>query len=271
MNPRIHPDTVLITGASSGIGAMYARRLAAQGHDLILVARQQNKLDALATDLQQHHAVRVEVMPADLTLPDDRSRIEQRLRGDDAINMLINNAGMSVSGGNAQADPDTVEAMIALNVTAPTRLVRAMLPRLLSQARGTIVNVSSVLALAPERFGGSYAATKSYLLSFSQALQREVAGHGVRIQVVLPGVVRTDIWERAGSSLDRFPADMVMEVDELVDAALAGLNQGELVTIPSLPDLGEWDAINEARRALLPKLSLRHAAERYRSDISEDA
>lgn len=271
MTHGIRPDMALVTGASSGIGAMYARRLAGQGHDVLLVARQRDRLEALARELTQRHGVRAEVLVADLTSPADRLRVEQRLRDDGDINTLVNNAGMSLAGSNAEADADDVEKMIALNVVTPTRLVRAALPRFLAQARGTIINLSSVLALAPERFGGSYAATKSYLLSFTQALHKEVAGRGVRVQVVLPGVVHTEIWERAGASVDRFPPEMVMEVDELVDAALDGLNRGELVSIPSLPDQGEWDALNQARLAMLPRLSLRHAAERYRSDISEDA
>jgi uncharacterized protein len=264
-------DTAVVTGASSGIGATYADRLAQRGHNLILVARNKAQLQTLAARLAREHGVTVEVMAADLTLAAERARVEQRLRDDEAIGWLVNNAGMGGGGPVAAGVLDTIETMIQLNVVAPSRLTGAVLPRLLARGRGSIVNIASVLALAPELSQGAYAATKSYLLTYTQSLLKEVGDRGVRVQVVLPGVVRTDIWERSGSDINAIPAHMVMEVDELVDAALAGYDLGETVTIPSLPDVEDWNRYNTARLLLAPDLSRDVAADRYKSDIPEDA
>lgn len=264
------PDTVLITGASAGIGAAYADRFARRGHPVVLVARNQSRLEELAARLSREYHVKAEVLPADLTVPAERARVEHRLHSDDTIGILLNNAG--VEGGSAltQTPPDTVEAMIQLNVTAPSRLVATVLPRLLTRGRGSIINISSILALSSELFGGAYAASKSYVLTYSQTLHREVAAQGIRVQCVLPGVTRTEIWNTAGG-LAAIPSHMIMEVDEMVDAALAGYDQGELITIPSLPDAEEWRRLDEARRRMLPELSRYVAADRYKSDIPEDA
>ncbi|WP_430387893.1 SDR family NAD(P)-dependent oxidoreductase [Dyella sp. 20L07] len=264
-------DTALITGASSGIGATYADRLAQRGHPLVLVARNRPKLQTLAERLSREYGVKVEVLAADLTKPSERAFVEQRLRDDDAIGLLVNNAG--TAGGKAIADtsPDDAEVMIQLNVIAPTRLIGAILPRLLAREHGGIINISSALALAPELFDGTYAATKSYLLNYTLALNKQTVQRGLRVQAVLPGITRTDIWEHANGGLGAIPEEMVMEVDEMVDAALAGYDLGEVVTIPALPDIQDWDQYETARLRLLPMLSRDHAADRYKSDISEDA
>lgn len=269
----LHPDseTALITGASAGIGAAYADRLAARGHDLVLVARSHARLTALAEQLAARHGVRVDVLSADLIDPAERARVEQRLREDERIGLLVNNAGMPGGRSIAGTPVDEVDAMIQLNVTAPTRLTAAILPRLLARGRGSIINIASALALAPELAGGAYAASKGYLLNFTRSLHQEAAQHGVRIQVVLPGVVRTDLWERAGRSLEAMPPGMVMEVDEMVDAAMAGYDLGETFTIPSLPDMAAWQRYETARLQLAPGLSRDRAADRYKSDIPEDA
>jgi len=263
-------DTVLITGASTGIGATYADRLAQRGHPLILVARNVAKLEALAERLSHEYRVEVEVLAADLTAADQRAKVEQRLHDDDRIGMLLNNAGMGGGSVLAQASPEQVQRMIELNVIAPSRLIAALLPRLLTRGRGSIINIASVLAIAPELFGGAYAASKSYVLTYTLALHQQVAEQGIRVQCVLPGVTRTDIWEQSGG-LNAIPAQMIMEVDEMVDAALSGYDQGELVTIPSLPDLEQWKRFDDARRRMAPELSRNVAADRYKSDIPEDA
>lgn len=263
-------DTVLITGASTGIGATYADRFAQRGHPLVLVARNRQRLDELAARLARQYHVKAEVLVADLTNASERALVEQRLREDDAIGMLVNNAGVGGSSPLAQTPPDAVQAMIELNVTTPSRLVAAVLARLIARGRGGIINIASVLAIAPELFGGAYAASKSYLLTYSLALHKEVAERGVRVQCVLPGVTRTEIWDQSGG-LERLPAHMIMEVDEMVDAALSGYDQGELITIPSLPDVEAWNRFDEARRAMAPELSRNVAADRYKSDIPEDA
>ena len=266
--PSAQPGTALITGASSGIGATYAERLARRGHDLLLVARDRVRLEALAARLRADTGVSVEVLPADLTQRADLARVEQRLREDARITMLVNNAGIAVAGSLVDADPDRLEAMIQLNVVAPTRLAAAVAPRFAAAGSGTLVNVASVLALAPEMFNGSYSGTKAYVLNLSQALQHELAPRGVRVQAVLPGATRTELWERAGIELANLPPSMVMDVNEMVDAALAGLDHGETVTIPSLPDQGDWEAYSAARLALAPNLSRDRAAPRYRAALA---
>jgi short-subunit dehydrogenase len=255
--------TAIITGASSGIGATYADRLARRGYDLLLVARDQQRLQILATRLAAETGVKAEILPADLTVKADLARVEQRLRDDAAITLLVNNAGMATAGTFLESDIDKVEAMILLNVLAVTRLAAAVVPGLLTRGQGGIINVASVLALAPEMFNGAYNGTKAFVLSLTQSLQYETQGRGLRVQAVLPGATRTEIWERSGLDIASMPQEIIMGVDEMVDAALAGFDSGELVTIPSLPNLADWDTFNAARLALAPNLSLAHAAPRY--------
>ena len=265
MNEQTKRGTALITGASSGIGATYADRLARRGYDLLLVARDQARLDAIALRLRRETGVRVETLQADLTVAAERERVAQRLERDAAISLLVNNAGVAASGPLVGADMQGLEAMIGLNVVAVTRLAAASATAFAARGQGTIINIASVLALAPELFNGVYSATKAYVLNFTQALQRELADHGVRVQAVLPGATRTELWARSGTDIASLPADMLMDVDEMVDAALAGLELGETVTIPSLPDPREWDAFTALRLSLAPRLSLAHAAPRYAS------
>ena len=256
--------TALVTGASSGIGAIYAQRLAARGFDLLLVARDQERLEAAASALRDAHGVQVEVLKADLTQKDDVLKLEQRLRSDSSISLLLNNAGVAADGLLANADLDQLERMIQLNVTAVTRLASAAAAGFAKAGRGTIINIASVVALFPERFNATYSASKAYVLSLTQSLNAELDGTGVKVQAVLPGVTRTEIWERSGIDASQIPQEMVMEAGEMVDAALAGLDQGELVTIPSLPNAGDWDAFVAARLVMAPNLSKSKAAARYK-------
>jgi short-subunit dehydrogenase len=255
-------STALITGASSGIGATYAERLAQRGHDLVLVARDKARLDALATRLRREHSVSVDVLQADLTQSKDVAAIETRLRDDAKIGILINNAGTALPGGFIEQTPDDIDRLIALNVTALARLARAIAPRLAQAREGAIVNLGSVVGLAPE-FGMSiYGATKAFVLFLSQSLSVELSPRGVYVQAVLPATTRTEIWEHAGVDVDTLPE--VMEVGELVDAALVGFDRRELVTIPPLHDAARWDALETARQGLLSDLRQAHAAARYR-------
>lgn len=255
--------TAVVTGASSGIGAVYADRLARRGYDLVLVARDAARLTALAERLARETGVHTEVLQANLTNPADRARVEQRLQSDASITLLLNNAGMAVSGTFLESDIDAVERMIALNVVAPTRLAAAVAKGFAARKAGTLINIASVLALVPEMFSGTYSGTKAYVLNLSKSLQAELGRHGVRVQAVLPGATRTEIWDRAGTPIAHLPQEMLMDVDTMVDAALAGLDQGEEVTIPSLEAVHEWTALEDARRALGPFLSLRDPARRY--------
>jgi uncharacterized protein len=210
----------------------------------------------------------VDVLPADLVTASGRALVERRLGEDAAITMLVNNAGMSAHGTLAEIDPEAAEKMIALNVVAVTRLAAAAARAFSARGQGTIINVSSVLALAPELLSGVYSGTKAFVLNLTQSMQRELAPSGVRVQVVLPGATRTEIWERSGTDTSHFPADFMMEVSELVDAALAGLDLGEVVTIPSLPNHADFEAFTQARFALGPNLSKSHAAARYKTNTT---
>jgi short-subunit dehydrogenase len=256
--------TALVTGASSGIGAVYAQRLAARGFDLLLVARDLQRLEEAASKLRDEYGVQVEVLKADLTQKDDVLKLEQRLRSDSSISLLLNNAGVAAEGLLANADTDQLERMIQLNVTAVTRLASAAAASFAKAGRGTIINIASVVALFPERFNATYSASKAYVLSLTQSLNAELDGTGVKVQAVLPGVTRTEIWERSGIDATQIPAEMVMEAGEMVDASLSGLDQGELVTIPSLPDAAEWNAFVAARLVMAPNLSKSQAAARYK-------
>lgn len=264
MNSVKTQGTALVTGASSGIGAVYADRLAKRGFDLLLVARDEQRLQTAASKLRAEHGVQVEVLKADLTQKDDVLKLEQRLRSDSSISLLLNNAGVAADGLLANSDLDQLEKLIQLNVTTVTRLASAAAASFAKAGRGTIINIGSVVALFPERFNATYTASKAYVLSLTQSLSAELDGTGVKVQAVLPGVTRTEIWERAGLDLNLIPAEMAMDADEMVDAALSGLDQGELVTIPSLPVAADWDAFVAARHVLGPNLSKSQAAARYK-------
>ena len=253
----------LVTGASSGIGAVYADRLAHRGHDLILVARDAARLQALAERLRAQTGRTVEVLTADLSRSDDTARVAKRIAEDAGITVLVNNAGVSLNGGLLDNGAEALTRLIAINITAPTLLASAAGQAFKARGAGAIISISSVLALAPERFDGVYSGSKAYLLNLSLRLAQEIEGDGVRIQVVLPGATRTEIWQRSGKDVDAMAPETVMEAGDLVDAALVGFDRGEVVTIPPLPDEGQWSAYTEARLAMAPNLSRREVAVRY--------
>lgn len=255
--------TAVVTGASSGIGAVYADRLARRGYDLILVARNRDRLVQIADRLTTSTGRSVEVVAADLGNPADLRRVEQILSDDASITMLVNNAGFGGSAPLLQSSVDEMESMIDLNVTALTRLTYAVAPRFVDRGEGTVINIASIVAIAPEILNGVYGATKAYVLAFSQSLRHELSAKGVRVQAVLPGATRTEFWDVAGQPVENLPQEIVMSVDNLVDAALSGLDQGEFATIPSLPDAADWAAFESARAALGPNLSHSRPAPRY--------
>jgi short-subunit dehydrogenase len=255
--------SVLITGASTGIGAAYAERFARRGHDLVIVARDKARLDALAERLREERRVEVEVLQADLTKPSDLAVVEARLRDDKRIGVLVNNAGAAQSGGILQQSADSIERLIALNITSLTRLAAAVAPRFAEAGAGAIVNIGSVVGLAPE-FGMSlYGATKAFVQFLSQGLRVELAPKGVYVQAVLPAGTLTEIWERAG--IDTSAMSGLMDVGELVDAALIGFDQREPVTLPSVHDIERWSALEMARLQLLSGIQQAHVAERYQT------
>jgi uncharacterized protein len=260
--------TALITGASSGIGAVYADRLARRGYDLILVARNRERLDAVAKRLAGETGRAIEIVTADLNDKADLGRIENLLRTDLRITMLVNNAGVAAVAPLLDSDVEAMDDMITLNVRALTRLTYAVAPGLVARGGGTIVNIASIVAVGPEILNGVYGASKAYVLALSQSLHKELAAQGVRIQAVLPGATATDLWAKAGRPVEHLPNEIVMSTDDMVDAALAGLDQGELVTIPSLPDIADWQAYEAARQKLMPNLSRKTPAARYRTQVA---
>jgi short-subunit dehydrogenase len=253
----------LITGASTGIGAIYADRLAKRGYDLILVARNQSRLAALAGRLKNETGRSVETIAADLNDKADLARIETTLRTNTNITVLVNNAGVGAAAPLLNSDVEKMDQMIRLNVVALTRLTYAVAPGFVTRGGGTIVNIASTVAIAPETLNGVYGGSKAFVLAFSQSLQHELAQKGVRVHAVLPGATATEFWDTAGLPVHNLPASIVMSAEDMVDAALAGLDQGETVTIPSLPDKAEWDGFDAARRAMSGKLSSTMPARRY--------
>jgi len=258
MNPL---PSVLITGASSGIGATYADRFAQRGHDLVLVARDRARLEALAARLRDRYQVAVDVLAADLTRAEELASVAARLRDDARIGVLINNAGAARSGRFIDQSSDSIASIVTLNTLALVQLANAIAPRLAQAGEGAIVNIGSVVGLAPEFAMTVYGATKAFVLFLSQGLSLELAPQGVYVQAVLPAATRTEIWERSGVDINNLEA--VMEVDALVDAALAGFDRREPVTIPPLRDGAHWENLQAARQALLGNIKQDRVAARY--------
>jgi len=255
--------TALITGASSGIGAIYADRLAARGYDLLLVARRSDRLHALANDLQHRHGVKISTLVADLSAVEGIQQVETVLRDDTTISLLVNNAGAANLAPILSSSADQHEAINTLNTTALMRLTLAVLPRFVEKDQGTIINIASVVAFHARAGSAVYSATKAWVLNFTSGLQEEFAGSNVRIQAVLPAATATEIWGHSGITLDALPEGSVMTSEDLVDAALAGLDQGELVTVPPVEDLQLWDNWEAARLALFSASRNGKPASRY--------
>jgi short-subunit dehydrogenase len=223
----------LITGASGGIGAAFASALAQRGMDLVVVARDRERLAELAQRLRDRHAVAVEILPADLTDRAQRRAVELRAAAP-SLEVLVNAAGLAAVGRYAELAPEAAEQQIALNFIAVVRLTRAALPGMIARRRGTIINVSSIAAFVPARFAATYAATKASLNSFSESLHEELRNTGVQIQVLCPGFTRTAFVERAGADGSVIPAFAWMTPEAVVAASLAALPRGRVVCVPGL-------------------------------------
>lgn len=260
---QTHLGTALVTGASSGIGALYAEKLAQRGYDLILVARNRERLNALASRISTQTGRAVEVLAADLGQPAELARVEAKLREDASITLLVNNAGIGTHTPLLQSDVEQMGRMVALNVTAPMRLAYALVPGLVARGQGAVINIASVVAILPETLNGVYGASKAFLLAFSQSLQKELAGTGVQVQAVLPGATATDFWAIGGLPVEHLDPAIVMRSEDLVDAALLGFARGEKVTIPSLHAGEKWEAYEAARQAMAGHLSSQSVAPRY--------
>lgn len=266
--------TAIVTGASAGMGVVFARRLAERGSNLVLVARREERIVALAGELRGAHGVDVQALTADLADAKDLQRVVERAAADD-VAMLVNNAGINGYAPFVEVDPEIVAKVIALNATAPALLSRAALPGMLRRGEGTIVNVASILSFAgslppdPLPWRTTYAATKSFLVTFTRTLAAEVADGAVRIQVVCPGYTKTEfhMTNRAdpvqGTAPDDQP-ELAMLPEEVVQASLAGLDAGEVVCVPGLADPAAIDGLLDAEQAVRSAL-WSPLAERYRA------
>ena len=257
--------TAVVTGASSGIGAVYADRLAARGYDLILVARRADRLNALAGKLATAHGVKTQVLVADLAKESDLADVEGVLKRDASVRVLVNNAGVARFSPFAQSSVDDTASQLALNITALTRLTHAVLPGFVSRNEGAIINVASVLAVHALPISSVYSATKAYVLQFTRGIQQELANTGVKVQAVLPAATATEIWseEISGVPLSALDPSRVMSAEDLVDAALAGFDNGETVTWPSVGDEGLWTTFDTARAAIFAATQTGTPAARY--------
>lgn len=220
-------------------------------------------MEGLAARLREQTGVAIDIITADLTQLADLAAVEARLRDDARIGILINNAGTAIGGSFIEQSTDDVARLLALNTTAVLRLASAIAPRLAQAGRGAIVNIGSVVGLAPEFAMTAYGATKAFALFLSQGLSLELGPKGVYVQAVLPAATRTEIWEHAGADVSTMTG--VMDVNELVDAAMVGFDRREAVTIPPLPNVEQWNTFQAARQAMLPKTRQEHAAARYRT------
>lgn len=260
---QAHQGTALVTGASSGIGAIYADRLARRGYDLVLVARNRERLVTLADRITTETRRNVEVIEADLGDRAALAAVEAKLKEDASIGLLVNNAGIGTHTPLLESNVERMTDMIELNVTALTRLAYAAVPGFVARGKGAIVNIASIVAIAPEMLNGVYGGTKAFVLAFSQSLHHELASKGVQVQAVLPGATATDFWQTGGLPLEHLDSNIVMPAPDMVDAALVGFDRGELVTIPSLHASEKWDAYNAARLAMFNELSRNVPAPRY--------
>ncbi len=222
----------LISGASSGIGAAFAKRLAADRYDLTLVARNAERLESLAAELRADHRAGVRVLPADLTKTVQLRKVERAIESDEKLEILVNNAGFGTMGPFAELDTAIEEDQIRLNVLALVRMTRAALPGMIQRHRGAIINVSSMAGFQPGPTTATYSATKAYVNTFTESLHEELRGSGVQIQALCPGFTRTEFQQRANIDTSTLPDIAWMEAEDVVDASLAGLNSGDVVCVP---------------------------------------
>ena len=246
----------LITGPTSGIGGGYARRYARDGYDLVLVARDVERLKQLASELEvlMGSAGSVEILPADLTAAADREKVADRLGG--GVRVLVNNAGFGTSGEFWTADAALLQSQLDVNVTAVMRLTHAALPAMLDAGAGTVINVASVAGLVPGR-GSTYSASKAWVVAFTEGLAGGLHGTGVGVHAVCPGFVHTDFHARAGIDMTKLPSFMWLEVDDVVSTSLADIAAGKVISVPGI----QYKALVGAGR-LIPRGLMRSVVKR---------
>jgi uncharacterized protein len=255
--------TAVVTGASSGIGEVYAKRLAARGYDLILVARRKDRLEKIAADLQSRFAIRAETIVADLAQEAGLAEVVRKISDDASITLLVNNAGIAVIGPVSQTSAAAAHNMIAVNITALTALTMAVLPAFIARNTGTIVNIGSVAGFAPFAFVPIYGPTKAYVRQFTQSLQQELQATGIRVQLVSPASTVTEGFESLGIPPSVLDQATLMTTENCVDAALKGLDNGELNTAPSLHDEDLLHQFEETSTKLLMATQTGQPAPRY--------
>jgi uncharacterized protein len=255
--------TSLVTGASSGIGMAFARRLAARGDDLVIVARSEDKLKELADEIQSGLGREVEVLAADLTLADDVGRVEQRLQSDDRpVELLVNNAGFGTAGKFVELPVGREDEEIRLNVLALMRLTHAALPGMLRRGHGGVINVSSVGGFQPGPRNATYSATKAFVTSFSEAVHEELRGTGVQLLALCPGFTRTEFQQRGGFDTEHIPKMAWQTPEAVVDAALAAIEKGKALCVPGLSNKAAASMVHLAPRGLVRRMSAK-VAERF--------
>ena len=262
--------SALVTGASSGIGAAYAERLARDGYDVVLVARRRDRLEQLAERLRAETEARAEVIVGDLCDAETITQLEARVAGDGSLAMLVNNAGFGGYRPFIYVDPDVIDDLIDIHVRAVARLTRAALPGMLQRRTGAVINMSSILALSgslppkPLPHRAVYAGAKAFMVTFTQALAGELDGTGVAVQVCLPGLVATEFHTIQGWDPSTMPPRMA--ASDVVAASLVALRRGEVVCIPGLEEAALLERLTEIQRAMIAGAGAKPTlASRYRS------
>lgn len=263
MKEKNKMGTAVVTGASSGLGEVFAERLAKRGYDLKLVARRKDKLDVLAEKLESKYGIKVTNLVADLGLDTDLEKVAEELRNDKSITLLINNAGTSTLTSVTKTSVMKQKEMVNVNITALMLLSNAILPQFLEKNEGTLINIASVLGFYSLPISAVYSGTKGFVIQYTKGLQEEVKGTNIHIQLVNPATTATELWEVGGVPLSALEQSTIMTSENCVDAILSGLDKGELITHPSVNDQNLIDVYEEARIKLLQGSQSGQPAERY--------